>query len=63
MARGSKKQEQSEQQPAGDTYIVVTPLCWGNPEVRHIKGEDYAGPAESVPWLLEQGHLQLKGGE
>jgi hypothetical protein len=48
------------QQPEA-VYIVVNPITYGDPEVRHEAGAEASDiPAGSIPWLLEQGHIRLK---
>ena len=45
-----------------EIYVVVNPITYGDPEVRHETGEEVSDiPAESIPWLVEQGHIKLKG--
>ena len=51
-----------EAEPA-EVYVVVNPLTYGDPEVRHEAGAEVSDiPAESITWLLEQGHIRVKGG-
>lgn len=46
-----------------DVYVVVNPITYGTPEVRHEAGAERSDiPAESIPWLREQGHIKRKGG-
>jgi hypothetical protein len=62
MARQTSKQR--EQAAAPEVYVVVNPITYGDPEVRHEAGAEASDiPAGSIPWLLEQGHIKLKGGE
>lgn len=57
--RGSNKEEQ----PAAEVYVVVNPITYGEPEVRHeTNAEPSDIPAGSIPWLLAQGHIRLKEG-
>jgi hypothetical protein len=67
MARrigNSEQQQPKAQPPAGGVYVVVRPISYGKPEVRHEAGAEVSDlPARSIPWLLEQGHIRLKGGE
>ena len=61
MARQTSKQK--ERQPA-EVYVVVNPITYGDPEERHEAGAEVSDiPAESLPWLLEQGHIARKEGE
>lgn len=62
MARRTGNRE--ERQPAPTVYVVVNPISYGDPEVRHEQGAEVSDiPAESIAWLLEQGHITRKGGE
>ena len=48
---------------AVETYIVVRPITYGEPEERHEAGAEVSDiPAASIPWLVEQGHIKLKEG-
>lgn len=61
---GRKNSTPEEKQPAAAVYVVVNPIAYGDPEVRHETGTEVSDiPAESIPWLLAQGHIKLKGGE
>jgi hypothetical protein len=46
------------------TYIAVVGLNYGDPEKRVEPGEEVSDlPAESIPWLLEQGCIRPKESE
>lgn len=50
--------------PAPEVYVVVNPIEYGDPAVRHEQNAEVTDiPAESVAWLLEQGHITRNGGE
>lgn len=52
-----------EQEPA-KVFVVVNPITYGEPEVRHEAGAERSDiPPRSIPWLLEEGHITRKGGE
>lgn len=45
-------------------YVVVNPITYGDPEVRHETGAEASDiPAAALPWLLAQGHIRLKEAE
>ncbi len=59
----AKKINQKEDEAAADVYIVVSPLTYGDPETEHAAGAEVTDvPPQSIPWLLEQGHIRLKEG-
>jgi hypothetical protein len=59
----SRTNKTKEQQPA-EVFVVVNPITFGDPEVRHEAGAEVTDvPAASAVWLLEQGHIKRKGGE
>lgn len=61
MARRTDKKQATP--AAAEIYVVVTPLTYGDPEVRYETGAEVSGiPAESIPWLLAQGHIRRKEG-
>lgn len=54
----------NERPPTAPVYVVVNPITYGDPEVRHEAGAECSDiPADSIAWLLEQGHITQKGGE
>ena len=60
----SRKRKNEPEGAATEVYVVVNPLTYGEPEVRRETGEEVSDlPAASVPWLLEQGHIRVKGGD
>ena len=38
------------------TYLAVVAVYHGK-DKRDAPGEPYTGPKDSIPWLLEQGHI------
>jgi hypothetical protein len=60
----AKKTTEKPNTAQGEIYIVVNPISYGEPEVRHETGTEVRDiPAESITWLLEQGYIKPKGGE
>jgi hypothetical protein len=48
----------------GTIYVALTGLNYGDPEKRVEPGEEVGDlPAESIDWLLEQGHIKAKEAE
>ena len=62
-SKKSERRDEPKAAEAGDeVYVVVNPVTYGEPEVRREAGEEVTDlPAQSVPWLLEQGHIRSKG--
>ena len=64
MAKRVNKSEEEGRAAAtpATVYVVVNPVTYGDPEVRHEAGEEVTDvPADSLPWLLGQGHITVKG--
>lgn len=67
MARKVTRKEDgaaaAESAAAPQVYVVVSPITYGDPEVRREEREEASDiPAESLPWLLAQGHIRVKEG-
>lgn len=53
-----KRERQAQTSAAPEIFIVVRPITYGEPEIRHEAGAEVSDiPVESIPWLLEQGHI------
>lgn len=65
MAKKSTEQvPEKASAPPDEVYVVVNPITYGDPEIRHEAGSEISGiPLRSIPWLLDQGHILRKGGE
>lgn len=52
--------EANTKKKAAAEYETVTGLSHGK-DGRCEPGEKYTGPKDSIPWLLEQGHIKEVG--
>ena len=64
MSRRKQNVKEASQETLCEVFIVVEAITYGTPEARHEAGAEVSDiPAESIPWLLEHGHIERKGGQ
>jgi hypothetical protein len=55
------KKKRSRDAAESTIYIALVGLNYGDPEKRVEAGDEVADlPAESIPWLIEQGYIRPK---